>query len=224
MTGLIAINLHGIGEPRRPLEPGEAAYWISEAQYRDLVRAIAASAHRDRIHLTFDDGNASDLEIGLPGLLEHGLRADFFVLTGRLDQSGSLSRTDLLTLRSADMGVGSHGVDHVDWSDLSAQALHEEITRSRDVLTELTGAPVTHAAVPFGRWSGRVLKALHAAGYDRIWTSDGGTYRPGQVVRPRTSLRGDMTAQTFDRIIAGAMSPTARLRRTLGMACKRLAR
>jgi peptidoglycan/xylan/chitin deacetylase (PgdA/CDA1 family) len=224
MIGSTAINLHGIGAPQRTLEPGEAPYWISEAQYAALLQAIAASRLRDRIHITFDDGNLSDLEIGLPGLLEHGLRADFFVLTGRLDQPGSLACADVLALQRAGMGVGSHGVDHLDWSGLSAQALQDEIIRSRDVLAELTGAPVRHAAVPFGRWNGRVLKALGAAGYDRIWTSDGGRFRDGAVLRPRSSVRGDMTPETFERIVAGRMPPLARLRRIAGMTHKYLQR
>lgn len=224
MSQAIAINLHGIGQPQRVLEPGEAPYWISEAQYADLLQAIAASEHRARIHITFDDGNLSDLTIGLPGLLAHGLKADFFVLTDRLDQPGSLSRADVIALQDAGMGVGSHGAAHLDWSGLSAQALHDEITGSRDVLADLTGAPVTHAAVPFGRWNGRVLRALRAAGYDRIWTSDGGTFHKGAVLRPRTSVREDMTSQTFARIVAGRMPPLAWLRRFGGMTRKHLSR
>ena len=221
MTSRIAINIHGIGTPMRELEPDEAPYWISEAQYAVLLKAISGSAHRARIHITFDDGNISDLTIGLPGLLANGLTADFFVLTGRLDQPGSLRREDVLALQAAGMGVGSHGVDHLDWSGLSSRALHHDIAKSRDVLSALTGAPVSAAAVPFGRWSGRVLKALRGAGYDWVWTSDGGPYRTGSFVRPRVSVRGDMSPETFARLVDRRFQPLAQLRRLASMTHKR---
>ena len=47
------------------------------------------------MRISFDDGNASDLEIGLPALLERGLTATFFVLAGRLGRPGSLDADEV---------------------------------------------------------------------------------------------------------------------------------
>src|SRR3712207_5181342 len=85
---VINVCFHGIGTPRRELEPGEAPYWIGVDTYHRVLDDLASWPLPVRI--SFDDGNASDVEIGLPGLLSRGLTADFFVLAGRLGQTGSL--------------------------------------------------------------------------------------------------------------------------------------
>ncbi|MFZ0376580.1 MAG: polysaccharide deacetylase family protein, partial [Solirubrobacteraceae bacterium] len=78
-----AINLtfHGIGRPERPLGRGEGDVWVSEARFLSLLD-VAAS--RDDVRITFDDGNASDIEIALPALRERELSATFFVVADRL--------------------------------------------------------------------------------------------------------------------------------------------
>src|SRR5687767_10674733 len=84
---VINICFHGIGTPGRDLEPGESRYWIGvDTFHRVLDDLVTWPA----VRISFDDGNASDVEIGLPGLLSRGLTADFFVLAGRLGAPGSL--------------------------------------------------------------------------------------------------------------------------------------
>lgn len=224
MGKITGINLHGIGRPERPLESGEAPYWISEKQYNDLLDQIAASPARDHIRITFDDGNKSDLTLGLPGLLERGLRADFFILTGRLEQAGSLNAQDVRHLQETGMGVGSHGIDHLDWASIAPDQLTQELTRSRDVLSDVLAHAVTQAAIPFGRWNGRVLRSLRDAGYDVAWSSDGGQAREDAFLRPRTSVQGAMSSATFAALVAGDHSPKARIRRWAGMTYKQLRR
>src|SRR5690349_5004764 len=90
------VCFHGIGRPARLLEPGEDAYWISADTYHRILDSIAP---RSDVRLSFDDGNISDVEIGLPGLLERGLTATFFPLVGRLDQPGSLGHDHVRELR-----------------------------------------------------------------------------------------------------------------------------
>ena len=58
-----------VGTPERPLEPGELDVWVGHEQF---VSLLDAAAERDDVTLTFDDGNASDLEQALPALRERG--------------------------------------------------------------------------------------------------------------------------------------------------------
>src|SRR5262245_37351617 len=48
-----AINLtfHGIGEPRRSLEPGESDFWVGHEQFVSLLDAVA---DRRDVRITFD--------------------------------------------------------------------------------------------------------------------------------------------------------------------------
>ena len=74
------ICFHGIGTPERTLEPGEDRYWVAIDEFLAMLDAIAAAPG---VRISFDDGNASDIEIALGGLRERDLSASFFVLAGR---------------------------------------------------------------------------------------------------------------------------------------------
>jgi hypothetical protein len=67
VSPVLNVCFHGIGSPRRELEPGEDEYWISVSAFHQILDAIAG---RKDIRLSFDDGNISDVEVGLPALLE----------------------------------------------------------------------------------------------------------------------------------------------------------
>ena len=68
---LPVLNLcfHGVGEPQRPLEPDEHLYWVTEERFEEL---LGVAADHPNVHVTFDDGNASDLTIALQALQRHG--------------------------------------------------------------------------------------------------------------------------------------------------------
>lgn len=219
MKPQIALNFHGIGTPARAMEPGEAPYWIGRAMFEQVLDRVARTP--GAYVLTFDDGNLSDHDIALPALLARGLVARFFVLAGRIGQAGSLDVSHIRALRDAGMTIGSHGVAHRVWPKLDHAALRDELARSKAMLEEICGAPVTEAAIPFGRYDARVLRALRAAGYGTAWSSDGGTFSAEEFPAPRSSLRGDMKPDTLDAILAGRMPALRRLRRRLGLMRRR---
>src|SRR5699024_2185059 len=97
--------------PGRPLEPGEAPYWVGADRFREIVGLIRAAPRR--VGITFDDGNASDLAICAPILAREGLGARIFVLAGRIGTPGSLSAADLGRLQEMGFEIGTHGHDHV---------------------------------------------------------------------------------------------------------------
>ena len=214
----VIVNFHGIGEPHAGVPVDEVPYWISEELFTDIVdRVVDARAHGRDIGLTFDDGNRSDIEIAAPVLMSRGLRADFFVLTGRVDEAHYLGSDELKALVDMGMGVGLHGQDHVDWRRLDAGGLRRETVTARDRLADLLGKEVSMVSVPFGAYDHAVLAQLRSLGYDEIHTSDGGTTRRGRQVLSRTSIRSDMTSAEIDRILSGREPVVARVRRRLAV-------
>lgn len=211
------ITFHGIGVPGRELEPGEAPFWIGRDRFCTILDRIVAHAHECRFVITFDDGNVSDLTIAAPELAGRGLTARFFVLTGRLGNRGSLAPGDVRELLARGMRIGSHGIAHRRLTTLAPDALDDELTRSRALLEEICATPVEEFSIPFGRYNASVLRALSRAGYTRVYSSDGGSARAGQFLRPRRSLRQDMSAPDIDRVLSGEPSPLRRLRRTISM-------
>lgn len=218
----IGLIFHGIGTPARTLEPGEAPYWISKDHFASVLDQICALPDPGNIRISFDDGNLSDLEIGLPLLLERGLQADFFVLTGRIGKPGSLDIGDILALQTAGMTIGSHGINHLKWSSLGPQMLRAEVMRSRTALEAICGKQVHSAAIPFGAYNADVLRALRAAGYTSVYSSDGGTMKPHAFLRPRSSVRTGMSPSETHDILASKMSLRRQIRRKIGIVRKRL--
>ena len=216
----VYLNFHGVGTPGRDLEPGEAPYWIAADVFAEIAARVAARA--EPIGITFDDGNASDLEICAPILARHGLTAEIFVLSDRTGQPGSLSAADLVALREMGMTIGTHGAAHIDWRKTDDAALNRELTEARALIAEAAGAPVEAAAIPFNAYDARVLKALKAAGYARVYASDGVPARAGVWPIPRTSIRADMDMDAVDAILAGKLPPLLRARRALGMMKRRM--
>ncbi|HEY8472303.1 MAG TPA: polysaccharide deacetylase family protein [Natronosporangium sp.] len=204
-----AINIcfHGIGTPRRELEPGEAPYWVTEPRFLEILDEVATWP---RTRLSFDDGNASDVEIALPALLERGLRADFFVLAGRLGKPGSLSEADLRELTRHGMGIGSHGMAHRSWRGLDPAGRREEFVEARERLAAAAGVPVDTAACPLGRYDRRVLAELRRLGYTRVYTSDRRPARPDGWLQPRHSVRDGDTRESLRATVLRPPGPARR--------------
>lgn len=220
VTWKIGIIFHGIGTPCRALETDEAPYWVGVDRFEALLDAITIAP--ERYCITFDDGNLSDHAIALPRLRARGLRAQFFVLTGRIGQPGSLGPNEITELQAEGMEIGSHGVEHRDWRQLDAASLRAELKESKAVLESLCKHPITAAGIPFGSWDAHVLRALRRAGYKSAWTSDGGQMRPDAFLRPRRSVRGDMDGKAMRDLLSGQMGPLHALRRGVRIALRRV--
>jgi peptidoglycan/xylan/chitin deacetylase (PgdA/CDA1 family) len=215
-----AINLtfHGLGEPARPLEPGEEQVWLDTDRFESALDAI--NGHRG-IRLTFDDGNASDVDHALGSLRRRGLKATFFIVAGRLGEPGFIDRAGIRALVAAGMEIGCHGMHHRPWRRLDERALDEELSDARQLLEEAAGHPISEAACPFGSYDRRVVRALRRHGYRRVYTSDEGTARPEAWLQPRNTLTPDNAAQPVERILARERSPSGRARRRAAAAVKR---
>lgn len=187
------VCFHGVGLPQRELEPGEADYWIEEAQFLTLLDELMTW---QQTSISFDDGNASDLDVCVPALQARGLKATFFVLAGRLDATGSLGKRDLTALIRHGMSVGSHGMHHRSWRGMDAACTEAELVVARSEIESATGQPVTQAACPFGLYDRASLGSLRGAGYTAVYTSDRAWAREDAWLRPRFSVTRDDSPET----------------------------
>lgn len=207
----LIINFHGIGQPGRSLENGEAPYWISRRFFVEILDLIERWPGNEYLAVTFDDGNESDIAIAAPLLDSRGMKASFFVLASKLGQPGYLSREQVRELDSAGHEVGSHGLDHLPWTSLEDDQLHAETLSSRKILEDLLCKPVISVALPFGRYNRRVLRAVRKAGYRHIYSSDGTCRLTNRGPIPRLSIRSDASLST---VRAAMERAPALLRRT----------
>lgn len=202
-TPRLYVTFHGIGPPPRALEPGEEIMWLELEMFEMMLDVI-----RDRadVGVTFDDGNLSDVSLALPALRRRGMTASFFVVAGRIGQAHFLGREDLQTLVREGMQIGCHGMTHRQWRHLSPDALDEELVTARAEIAEATGESIRVAACPFGAYDRRVLRALRAAGYERVYTSDRGSAGDGWLV-PRNTLTANDTPETIHAMLQGWSVP-----------------
>jgi peptidoglycan/xylan/chitin deacetylase (PgdA/CDA1 family) len=218
MAQELILTFHGLGEPPSTVGDGEGRVWVPVHWFEEILHAMP----RNGVTLAFDDGNASDLERALPALAREGVTARFFPLAGRIGVAGYLSAGDILALNAAGMQIGSHGLHHRDWRTLDDHELREELTVSRDTLAEILGTEVTEAACPFGSYDRRVLRALRAAGYTRVFSSDGGTATSRAWLSARTSVHRDRPLHDWLDLAAAGASGRAGLALTGKRLVKRL--
>lgn len=190
----IVLTFHGLGQPAAAIDPAERPYWVEQGVFSDVVALARAEP---RVEITFDDGNASDMSLAFPLLAAAGLRATFFVLSGRLDQPGSLTRRDVAELVRNGMTVGSHGEHHLDWTKAPDATMRRELHDARARIEDVAGRAVDSLSVPFGAFDRRVLRLIAEAGYRRVHTSSGGLAAQGAWLVPRTSLRSDTPARAL---------------------------
>ncbi|MDT7724331.1 MAG: hypothetical protein QOI21_907 [Actinomycetota bacterium] len=198
---VVNLTVHGIGKPRRALDPGEDESWVTVEQFELVLDAVVGI---DNVRLTFDDGNASDVEIALPRLLERRLTAEFFLLAGELGERGRIGRDGVRELVEAGMTIGTHGWSHCDWRRLDDRRATQEIAEAPKLLSKLAGRPVRRAAVPFGAYDRHVLDRLRKAGMSRVYANGGGPARESHWLQPRNSLRHDLDPRWIDDTLAGA--------------------
>jgi peptidoglycan/xylan/chitin deacetylase (PgdA/CDA1 family) len=215
---LANVCFHGIGEPRRELEPGEGRYWIGVDEFHRILDAVA---DHPEVRISFDDGNTSDVAYGLPALRERGLTATFFVLAGRLGDLGSLDEDDVRQLADEGMTIGSHGMDHASWRRMDTATATRELVEARERLSATVGTPVTEAACPRGQYDRRALGQLRRAGYDAVHTSDRAAARDGAWLQPRFSVVDDDTAETIRRDVLTPPTTVRRLERSAARFVKR---
>lgn len=215
---VVNLTVHGIGPSPRELTEGDRATWVDIERFE---RVLDAAVGREDVRITFDDGNASDLEIALPRLLERGLRAEFFVLPGMFGEPGWLDAGGVRELHRAGMLIGSHGWAHRDWRRVDASQARQEFVDAHRVLSELTGRRISRVAIPFGSYDRRVLTRVRATGVTRVYTSDGGRARPSGWLQARNSLRHDIGPDWTRQVLDGRPSLAVRARRIAARAVKR---
>ena len=150
---------------------------------------------RINVLITFDDGYASWVDVCLPVLALHNVKALFFMNSGLLDAQGAeeqatfvrerllltqphstLSWEGARVLLRAGHTVGGHTRSHRRLSELSAAIQEAEIKDDKARLTEMLGTSITTFAYPFGNngdYTEDTARLTRDAGYTHAFTTEG---------------------------------------------------
>lgn len=137
-----------------------------------LAAELAGSSRLSPLVLTFDDGHISNYVSALPLLQKYSCKAIFFVIGSRIGKHKDyMTWEHLRELTSLGHRVEAHGWSHAFLTRCSDADLRTELVRTREVLQDHLGTPVSALSAPHGRWDRRVLKACAAAGYRQLFDS-----------------------------------------------------
>jgi peptidoglycan/xylan/chitin deacetylase (PgdA/CDA1 family)/GT2 family glycosyltransferase/SAM-dependent methyltransferase len=162
------------------------------------------------IVLTFDDGYADFPEHVPPLLFRYGFRATVFIVPELVGQSNvwdaalgePLPLMDWATIeRLATEGIdfGSHSTRHRPLVALEPDELAADLARSRRLLEQRLGHPVTSLSYPFGLYDATVRSLAAACGYEYAVTTDGwqASWSDSLLTLPRLEVLGTASLDDF---------------------------
>lgn len=168
---------------------------LRDAGYRmvglsEALDLMDAGAHGPLVALTFDDGYANFLRVGIPVLAAAGATATLYPTVGHLAGRaewlgrwagvfGSLLRwSDLAEVAANGIEIGNHGLVHQPLDVLSAKVLEQQLVDSRDRLEQAIGRPVRSFCYPHGYHDRQVRALVRRSGHDNACEVGRRLYRP----------------------------------------------
>jgi peptidoglycan/xylan/chitin deacetylase (PgdA/CDA1 family)/SAM-dependent methyltransferase len=142
------------------------------------------------IILTFDDGYRDFLTAAMPVLRYYGFSATVFLVAERIGRVANwdsaygeaaplLSWQEVQALQDVGTEFGCHSAMHWPMTGMSLAELTEDTARSRAILEEGTGVPISSLAYPYGAENEFVRRAVADLGFQAAVTCYRGISRLG---------------------------------------------
>lgn len=120
-----------------------------------------------RVALTFDDGpHPYYTEQLLDGLKERGVCATFFV-TG---EHATLHPDVILRMARDGHLIGNHTYSHMQLNNSNREEFKQELIRTNEVITGITGEEVVYVRPPYGAWDKSLEKEINM--FPVLWSVD----------------------------------------------------
>lgn len=132
--------------------------WVQTDNYR-LAPYSYVGFNRGLVTLTFDDGAEVNTITALPIMQSYNFLSTHCFATSFI-KSGEVELEKILTIRDAGNEICSHTITHPDLSTLTPAQVTTELTDSQTYLRQITGAPVTNFASPYGGYNRAVINQI----------------------------------------------------------------
>jgi peptidoglycan/xylan/chitin deacetylase (PgdA/CDA1 family) len=175
-------------QPPPDLRPVPTPAPTSQPLIRNGSRAVP------EIALTFDACPAIGFDTGIVHVLTETQTPATIFLSGRWMQSHISATQQLASISYFELG--DHSWDHANFSRLGAAQIALEITRTEQLLTQLTGRTGTLFRFPYGYSSSAAIQEIYRLGLTPIqWDVVSGDPSPGLSAK---SLIARVTSKTRD--------------------------
>lgn len=180
LAGLLLLGLYSTGAAarteERPAEelPAEilTVSTLYTAEPQTAARPVPSPAPDEaaqcpKIAITFDDGpHPQYTEQLLDGLKERGVHATFFV-TG---EHASLHPDIIRRMYEEGHLIGNHTYSHMQLRNNNREQFKEELIKTNEIITEITGEDVVYVRPPYGSWDKKFETELNM--FPVLWTID----------------------------------------------------
>lgn len=120
---------------------------------------IAEGFRRPIVTLTFDDGWESQYTQALPIMQRHNARGTFYLVPNFFNTPRYMTTDEARQIEQAGNEIGSHTMNHMDLTELSPDAISQELVQSKQVLEAQFG-PIKNFAAPFGGFNYQVTEEI----------------------------------------------------------------
>ena len=202
----------------RTIDAEDLPYALSISDFTHQLDLLAeqdvglfADGGAPQVVISFDDGHASNLQIAAPLLQERNLSAYFFITSQFVGHRAHfLSSDELQELsRIPGMCIGSHGMTHRFFDDMSAEESARELAGSRKALQAICGSACRSISFPGGRFSASTLKQLRTAGYTQWFGSEIGLVDQGAVQYEFAAQPRFLDKKESERVAKAPLMPAA---------------
>lgn len=198
--------------------------WLSRnAQVLPLDTLLESEGtERIQVAVTFDDGYASVANVAAPIMARYGLIGTVYLTVACIGENEASRQTsdpacghlagerfmiwpEASALLASGWQIGSHGLDHVDMTSQSPEALEFQLKDSKHQIEANLCRPCPAFAYPWGRNNNRTREAVCAAGYSHAAGTLHGPLRSGssKLAFARIDVRREYNTRDLERVIRG---------------------
>ena len=112
--------------------------------------------------LTFDDGMWDGYTYAWPIMQQYGFVGTFFVISGQIGASWTLSPDQMRELEAAGSEIGDHSVAHYALPGHAYDVVYNQICMAADAIAAVTGHRPASLAYPIGPYDATAMKAAAA--------------------------------------------------------------
>jgi len=216
MDNVIILNYHSILDRESGLGHIDPIYSLSKTSFEDhliLIKKLGLDtitindipkvkdASNLNVCLTFDDGHESDYHAVFPLLSEYDMMGSFFPSLSNIQNEQRWK--EYRSMNEKGHLIGSHGISHLYFSNLSKVDQFRELKKSKQIIEEQIQNQIDYFALPGGKYNSDTCALAKYVGYKKLLTTDFGMInsKGNDYLLNRWSIKNTISLSLLTKIL-----------------------